>query len=123
MWAQILAAAIGIWLMAAPAVLGYSNPAATNDHIAGPIAATFAVIACWEATRLLRWVNLAVGCWLVLAPWILGYGPSIPIVNDMLAGLLLAATAFVKGRIEGRYGGGWSVLWKPQKSGHPSDAS
>ena len=33
MWAHVLAAGLGIWLMAAPAVLGYSGIAAHNDHI------------------------------------------------------------------------------------------
>lgn len=117
MWAQVVNAALGIWLMAAPAVLGYGDPAQTNDRILGPVAATFAIIAWWEVTRPVRWVNLAIGIWLIPAPWILGYDATAAIVNSVAVGVLLAACATVKGKVEGRYGGGWSVLFKSGRTG------
>jgi hypothetical protein len=50
MWAQLINALLGMWLMAAPAVLGYIGPARTNDRIIGPLAAGAALIAIWETT-------------------------------------------------------------------------
>lgn len=110
MWAQIVNAALGIWLMAAPAVLGYGDPALVNDRIVGPVAATFAIVAWWGVTRPLRWVNLPLGVWLVIAPWLLGYGEVAAIINSMAVGLVMAACAMVKGTVEHRYGGGWSAV-------------
>ena len=69
MWPRIVNIALGLWLMVAPSVLDYGDPAAANDRIVGPIAAALAVIAVWEATRPLRWVNVVLGLWLVIAPF------------------------------------------------------
>ncbi len=109
MWARIANAALGIWLMAAPAVLGYGGAARTNDRIVGPIAAAFATIAIWEVTRSVRFVNVALGGWLLLAPWILGHAPAAT-VNSLVVGALLIGFALVRGTVEQRFGGGWSAL-------------
>jgi hypothetical protein len=112
MWARLVNAALGLWLMAAPAVLGYGDPAQFNDRIVGPLAVFCAVVAIWEAMRPLRRGNLVIGAWLLLAPWILGYGATVPIVNSLAVGVLLIAFSLVKGTVENRFGGGWSVLWR-----------
>lgn len=106
----ILSAAIGLWLMAAPAVLGYGDPAATSDRIAGPVAATFGIIAIWDVVRPMLRLNLPFGAWLVLAPWALGFGLAAT-VNSLACGVLLAALSLVPMETSGRYGGGWSSLW------------
>ena len=112
MWAHIINAIVGIWLMAAPAVLGYGDPAETNSHIFGPVITTFAVIAWWEATRAVgRW-NVPLGLWLVAAPWVLGYDGAWVIANSMAAGAIVAALGLVKGTITQRFGGGWRALWQ-----------
>jgi hypothetical protein len=111
-WAQLVAFAAGVWLTAAPGVVGYGPPARPNDHIFGPLAATAGLIAAFEVTRAVRWVNLPVGAWLVLAPWVLGYGTG-EAANSTATGLLLAATACLRGRAEESFGGGWRVLWDP----------
>lgn len=123
MWAQVVNAALGIWLMAAPAVLGYAEPAMTNDRIVGPIAATFAIVAWWQATRPVRWVNLPIGLWLAIAPWVLGYDASAAIVNSVVVGVVMAACAAVKGKVDKRYGGGWSAVFRSNHSGKPEDAA
>lgn len=112
MWAQVINAVLGIWLMVAPSVLAYGSPAQDVDHIFGPIATTFAVVAFWEATRPARWANLPIGFWLVLSPWVLGYSSAVVTANSMVVGVLLMAFSLVQGQIAGRYGGGWSSLWK-----------
>jgi hypothetical protein len=105
-------AAIGIWLMAAPAVLGYGAPSADNERIFGPLIATFSIIAIWEVTRALRWANVAFGFWLLLAPWVLGAPTTSAVANEMAAGIVVMALSLVKGKIKSHYGGGWTVLWK-----------
>jgi hypothetical protein len=113
MWAQILNAILGLWLMAAPDLLGYGGIAADNDHVVGPLAASVAVIAIWQVTRPVRWANLALGAWLLIAPWVLEYERSAQL-NDTIVGLLLIAFAAIGGKVEShRFGGGWSALWTP----------
>ncbi len=114
MWAQIINAFLGIWLMASPAILGFSDDKTISDnaHIIGPVVATFAVIAWWEATRVVRLYNIPLGLWLILAPWVLGYNETTAIANDMLVGAAIVGLSLVKGKIEDSYGGGWSGLWK-----------
>jgi hypothetical protein len=112
MWAQVINAVIGIWLMAAPQVLGYQGAAADNDHIFGPVIATFGIVAIADCTRNVRLFNVPLGAWLLLAPWILGYESTTSIVNDMVAGLLIMGLALIKGKVNARFGGGWSSLWQ-----------
>lgn len=112
MWARLLAVAAGLWLMAAPAVLGYGTPAATSDRIAGPIGAAFAFVALWAITRALRWVQVPVGAWLVLAPLVLGY-PADAAASSVISGLVLLGTAFVGHSAADQFGGGWASLTRP----------
>lgn len=111
MWAQMINVAIGVWLMAAPDVLGYAGLAADHDRIVGPVVATFACVAIWEVTRPLRWANLPIGLWLLLAPWVLEF-PQIELINSTICGALVAALSLVRGRLKHRFGGGWSALWR-----------
>ncbi|OKL39808.1 SPW repeat protein [Pontibacter flavimaris] len=114
MWAHVLNALLGIWLMASAAILGYSDAKTItdNEHIAGPIIASFAIISWWEATRVVRLYNVPVGLWLLLAPWVLGFDNTTATVNSMLVGALVTGLSFVKGKIKDVYGGGWSAVWK-----------
>jgi SPW repeat len=109
MWARIASFVLGLWLMAAPAVIGYADPARTNDHIVGPVVAGFAFIAIWQLMRPLRWIGLVVGAWLLAAPWILEYGTT-PTVNSLVVGLLLAVLTFLGTKTSKRFGGGWMSL-------------
>ena len=87
MWSQALNLLVGLWLTAAPGVLGYNGPAALNHHILGPIAASAAVVALWECTRAIRWLNLPIGVWLLIAPWVFAYEP-VPRFDSLACGLL-----------------------------------
>ena len=111
MWRHLLTALAGIWLMASPAVLDYANPARANDRIIGPIVASMAIIAIWEISRPLRWVNVILGAWLMIAPWLLGHPPEAR-WNSLAAGALVLAFSLVKGKRTHQVGGGWSALWK-----------
>jgi NAD(P)-dependent dehydrogenase (short-subunit alcohol dehydrogenase family) len=110
MAAQLVCAALGIWLMVAPGLLGYGGPPAASDYIVGPIVAAIGLVSTWEAMRELRWANLPFGVWLLIAPWVLG-APDAAILNDLAVGIALLAFAAAGGEVSGRYGGGWSSLW------------
>ena len=75
------------------------------------MAASFAAVALWEATRSLRWVNLALGLWLLAAPWALDSGWTA-LANSTVVGVLLMSLSLVRGRLRHRFGGGWASLWR-----------
>ena len=109
MWAQLALIAVGVWLEAAPAVLGYGGPAATSDRVAGPVMIAIALVALSRVTRAVRWLNLATGAWLVVAPWLLGF-PAGALASSAVAGVLALVLA-PRGRSDpGRFGGGWRAL-------------
>jgi hypothetical protein len=112
MWAQLINAVIGIWLMISPSFLSYNDSGTDNCHIFGPIVVTFAFVALWEATRMVRKANVLFGLWFLLAPWVLGYEQTPPIVNDMVCGAMIIAFSFIKGTVKGNFGGGWASLWQ-----------
>lgn len=110
-WPRIVSSGLGVWLMVAPAALGYNEPAATVDRIVGPLVASCSFIAAWAVLRGLRWLTLPLGVALILAPWMLGY-ELIPRWNSMVVGALVIALALPSDRTRERYGGGWSALWR-----------
>lgn len=111
MWARIIVALLGVWLMAAPAVLGYAGAAATSDRIAGPIAASIAIIAMSHVMRPLRRVNTLIGVWVALAPLILDHGGPAT-VNAVVVGAAIVALSLFGPDYEDEFAGGWSSLWK-----------
>jgi len=115
MWARVCGALAGIWLMAAPSVLGYGGAGRVSDLIAGPLAVSAAVIAMSQVTRPIRWVTLPLGAWVVVAPWLLG-APAPARVSGLLAGVLLSGVALVRGQVRERFGGGWAALWRREEA-------
>ena len=111
MWSQVTNTGVGIWLMAAPTVFGYGKPAAASDYIVGPLVATFACIAIWEATRGVRWANVLLGAWVLVSPFIFGR-PTAGMVNAVVCGLVIVGLACMGGHVQQRFGGGWTVLWR-----------
>ncbi|WP_447978270.1 SPW repeat protein [Candidatus Nitrospira bockiana] len=111
---QLVNAALGVWLMAAPDVLGYGGPARTIDQVLGPMIASMAIISTSEVMRPLRWANVPVGVWLILSPWLLAY-PAEARWNSLLVGVLVAAFAAMRGAVRARFGGGWRVLWERRR--------
>lgn len=107
MIARIVAVVAGVWLMFAPAVLGYGGVAETNDRIVGPIGAAIAFVAIWEVMRALRWGTLPVGIWLIVAPLALSYDDGAAIVSSVVAGLAISLSTFFGATISATFGGGW----------------
>ena len=107
-WAQIINALLGIWLMASPGMFGYSGTGPINGVIA-----TFAIIAVWEVTRAVGRANVTLGAWLVIAPWVLGYEENvIATVNEFVVGITIFALAMTRAKTDAKLGGGWRSLIK-----------
>lgn len=124
MWARIATTLLGIWLMAAPEVLGFGKSSSDNAHIVGPLIATFSIISLSECTRNVQLFNLPFAVWLLLAPWILQYDNNTALLNDYAVGILVILLSFVKMKRQNRFGGGWPAIWRSnsvhsRKAGNP----
>jgi hypothetical protein len=117
MTAQYLVAAIGLWMMAAPAVLGYAGIAEAVARTAGPIITTLAVIAMSECTRGVRLANIPIGLFLMSAPLLIEQPPDAA-VNGVAAGAAVVLLSRVRGQVRSRFAGGWQSLWHNTTGGH-----
>lgn len=111
MWPRSISIAVGIWLAASADVFGFDGAAKANTVICGTLAATFAIVAVWETTRGLRWINFAIGIWLLASLLIFSY-EGRALVSILIAGLLLITFSLMRGDIKQQTGGGWSSLWR-----------
>lgn len=112
MWARIIMAILGIWLMAAPAVFGFSKDIADNARIVGPLVASLSIIALSECTRNVRLANIPIAVWLFAAPFVVGYGNDTALMNDYIVGILLIVLCIVQPKRDHRFAGGWPSLWQ-----------
>lgn len=113
---QMIVVVLGLWLMAAPAVLGHTGTTAdSSDRFVGPLIASIAFVAASEITRPMRWLNPAGALWLIVAPWVLGF-PITAAVNDLIVGLAVGALSPL-GKVDtkARFGGGWKSLRRPEE--------
>ncbi len=93
-WVSWVNCALGLWLIAAPFALAYTNESSAvyEDVILGILIAS---VALWRAlgaetnsAARLSWVVAAAGFWVMLAPFELGYGATrAPVDNDVIVGL------------------------------------
>jgi hypothetical protein len=104
-WNLLASAAVGAWLMAAPAVLGSRGAAAGSDQVAGALMLTVAVIVMAEVIRAGRWLNVALGAWVAAAAWVLNGATVGARWNEIICGLVVIALSLPRGRIRERYGG------------------
>lgn len=116
-WSLWLAAALGVWLMAAPDAFGIprQSAAADSDHLVGAIVVVVAVIALAEVGRAARFLLVPLGVWLVVAPWLLDGGAFATALNSAIAGAMVGALGMRLGRVRDRYGtfDRW-VSWRPR---------
>ena len=103
-WTLALGAAVGTWLMAAPAVFGSEGAAASSAVISGALVLTVAVTAMGEVTRAFRFLNVALGLWIVAAPWLLDGAATAGRWHDLVAGLAIVVLSFPRGTVRERYG-------------------
>lgn len=118
MIARFVNVLLGLWLMVAPAVLGYTETvpvAAKVDRTIGPLVISFAIMAIWPEIRPVRWVNAVLGGAIVLAPIVLRFAVPYTLavtVSDIVTGLLIMLVASLRGPVRARFGGGWRSIWR-----------
>jgi hypothetical protein len=109
MWWQVVAAFVGIGLMAAPDLVGLAESPANFVNATAPIGVAFAVIATSEVTRGMRYVTVLSGLVIAVGSALLGVPfPELALIGG--GGLAMAGLAFGGGDTSGRYGGGWRSL-------------
>jgi hypothetical protein len=96
-WASWVSLAIGVWLLGAPSLLGYSYGAATSAP--GMIGVLVAIASVWLITgddAVPAWMNLALGVLLFISPWVLGYSAiTAALWNAIGSGVLLVLLSLV----------------------------
>ena len=113
-----LSAAIGAWLMFAPAAfgIGIEQPAADSDHLVGALVIVVAVIALAEVGRPARFLNLPLGLWLIAAPWLLDGATGPSRWNSASMGLAIVLLTLPLGTLRDHYGSFDNVLdWSPRR--------
>jgi nucleoside-diphosphate-sugar epimerase len=113
----MLCAAIGIWLMFAPAIFGTQGRAADSDHLAGALVLTVAVISMAEVFRAGRFLNVLLGAWIAAAPWLLAGFTGGARWSGLAAGLAVILLSLRRGAIRERYAG-WDryAAWPGHKT-------
>lgn len=94
-WASGANIVLGLWLIIAPFLLGYTGIAAAmwNEIIVGVIVVVLAWLRVSNPGRMtwLSWSNVVLGLWLIAAPFVLGYsGTAAAMWNEVIVGLLIA---------------------------------
>lgn len=100
--------ALGIWLIAAPAVIGSTDGPRVSHLVTGPIVAAIAVVSMSAVARSLIRIDALLGGWLVLAPLIVPHGTAW--WESVVVGLAILLLALVPRSQAGQFGGGWAVL-------------
>ncbi len=98
------AAVAGVWLLAAPELLGTAEPLASSNHLVGALATTIAVVVMAEPIRVGRFVNVPVGLWIAASALLLG-GEMADVVSNGVVGLVVAAGSLPRGPIHEHYAG------------------
>ena len=103
-WTLLASAAVGLWLMSSPALLGISGRVAAANQVLGAVALTIAVIAMAEVIRASRYLNAPVGLLAAFA-WILAQDASPMLLwHNLVAGFALLILAIPRGPIREQYG-------------------
>lgn len=111
MIAQLVAAATGLVVMAAPSLFGYGGLAADIDHVVGPLAASVGIMAASHILRAMRWIDVGLGVALLASVPFVTRGATGSVVIG-IAAITLVGTAFMRGTVDTDFGGGWAALWR-----------
>jgi hypothetical protein len=108
-WNLLVSAALGAWLMAAPATFHSQGRAADSDHILGALVVTVAIIAFAEVARAARFINIALALGIIVFPWVFGGATFASGINDLIIGVLIIALSIPRGKIRNTYSR-WNAL-------------
>jgi len=114
LWAPLLNAALGVWLMVSPFAYGLFDGGAVfapalghplpesgvrdtwlgwSDIISGFVILVFSLAGMGPRRRWLQWIPAAMGCWLLLAPLVFWTGSPAAYATDTLVGMLVVVFA------------------------------
>ena len=102
-WNLVFSAALGVWLMFAPALFGATGRAADSDHLVGALIATIAVMVMAEVIRAGRFLNVLLGAWIIVAPWFLSGATAGAKWNDVFVGVAVILLSLPRGSVRERY--------------------
>lgn len=100
----LTSALLGVWLMAAPGVMGAEGMVANSNYLVGALITTTAVVAMAEVTRAARFLNVLLGAWIVAVPWLLGGAGSGMAWSNVIVGSAVILLSFPRGVVRERYG-------------------
>ncbi|MFW5967406.1 MAG: vitamin K epoxide reductase family protein [Persicimonas sp.] len=104
-WWLIACTAIGIWLVCAPDVLGFSRTIAADiHHLGGALIVTTSVISMGEPVRLGRFLNVLLGLIVAVGPWLFGGTDPFISVGATVAGLAVIVLSIPRGPIRESFG-------------------
>ena len=103
-WPLVGAALLGMWLMAAPALLGAEGAAADHAFLAGALVAVVAITAVAEVARPLRLVLVPLAAWIALAALLAGDATPLFRVHGVAVAIALAAISLPRGPVQERHG-------------------
>ncbi|MEQ8899366.1 MAG: vitamin K epoxide reductase family protein [Roseovarius sp.] len=94
LWAHWINAGLGVWLMSAPALLGYEDTWMTvSDVVAGALVIVFAFLSMSWRLWPARWMTAGVGVWVMAAPLLFWAPTAAAYANGTLVGMLIAGLA------------------------------
>ncbi len=103
-WNLCVSAALGVWMMAVPDVLGDRGLVADVDHLAGALVTVASVVAFGEPVRVVRWLNILFGLLIAGTPFIASGDTAAGWINDVIAGLAIIALSIRRGPISESFG-------------------
>jgi len=109
---HLVGVAIGLWLMASPAAIGFAGYARADMRITGPIVVVLSVLAIWPATRWFARLNAFAGGWMMIGP-ILLQAEHLLLFSIILLGAVVVSLAVFPGSAERQIGGGWIGILGP----------
>ncbi len=103
-WNLVATLALGVWLAAAPTVLGSSGDAASSDRLVGALIVTVVMIALADVGRPARYLSILLGAWVLGTPWLLDGATGATIWNNIVVGTLVMLLSLQRGRVGETYG-------------------
>lgn len=95
-WVYPIVMALGAWLIASPATLGYSSASLTvSDILSGVLALGLGFLAYKKGRGWAAWATAVVGVWLIFAPIVFWAPDAASYLNDSLIGALLVTFAIL----------------------------
>ncbi|MBW6392113.1 NAD-dependent epimerase/dehydratase family protein [Billgrantia antri] len=88
LWAHFFNVALGAWLVASPATLGYSGGMAVSDMASGLLLALFGALSLSLKMSWARWAAAVVGLWVLFAPLVFWSESAAAYLNGTLVGTL-----------------------------------